>query len=166
MKARCDSIERAKAVAESLGCRALPDQRQQDTYFHCPTGRLKLRQIDGQPAQLIWYDRRDRADARSSTYFVLPVDDPAALKTLLERALGVRATVRKHRAIYLFRNARIHLDQVSGLGTFIEIEAVLEAPGEEAEGRRLVSHLRKRFGIQRHDLLSRSYSDMLENAGP
>ncbi|MGK3856667.1 class IV adenylate cyclase, partial [Enterococcus faecium] len=82
-------------------------------------GRLKLREIDGQAAVLIWYDRPDHDAARLSKYHLVPVADPAALKAALTDALGVRGEVRKRREIYLWHNVRIHLDEVAGLGSFL-----------------------------------------------
>ena len=55
LKARLASLATATAVAQEFATQRLGIQRQIDTYFGCRQGRLKLRQIDDQPAQLIAY---------------------------------------------------------------------------------------------------------------
>ena len=56
----------------------------------------------------------------------MPIAEPALLKAALTAALGVRRVVDKRREIFLADNVRIHLDDVAGLGTFLEFEAVLD----------------------------------------
>jgi adenylate cyclase class 2 len=136
-------------------------QRQVDTYFHCTNGRLKLREIDGQAAQLVWYARDDRPEAKPSDYVLVAVDDPASLNAALTSALGVRGVVEKRREIFLHHNVRIHLDQVTGLGTFLEFEAVLGPDTDDAVSAQWLQHLSSEFGLTASDLLSGSYSDML-----
>jgi len=161
LKARLDSLDRARAIAARIATQRLEDQQQVDTYFVCPHGRLKLREINSQRAELIWYDRPDQTDAKPCHYRRVPVTDPAGLKKTLAAALGIRVVVEKHREIYLFHNVRIHLDRVTGLGTFLEFEAVLGPQTAEEEGRRQVAQLRERFGIPAGDLLTGSYADLV-----
>ncbi|MDY6795707.1 MAG: CYTH domain-containing protein [Actinomycetota bacterium] len=78
-------------------------------------------------------------------------------------ALGMKAAVAKKRAVYLFRNIRIHLDRVSGLGTFVELEAVLGRGWEEAEGRVLIADLLWRFSVSEDDLVRESYCDVMDD---
>ncbi|HEV3416932.1 MAG TPA: CYTH domain-containing protein, partial [Pirellulales bacterium] len=76
-------------------------------------------------------------------------------------ALGIRVVVRKTRRIYLSQNVRIHLDEVDGLGSFLEFEAVLDAQTDDAVGQLQIEELRRQFGIAAGDLLTGSYGDML-----
>jgi len=58
--------------------------------------------------------------------------------------------------------SRIHLDEVHGLGTFLEIEVVL-ADGEAAvEGERVARELMAAFGIPESALVACAYIDLLE----
>jgi predicted adenylyl cyclase CyaB len=164
LKARCASLADARSTAERLGARLLGELQQRDTYFHCREGRLKLREIDGQTAQLISYERPNEATSRSSHYRLVPIEHPHALSAALTDTLGVRTVVEKSRVVYLYRNVRIHLDTVRGLGTFLEFEAVLDANHDAAEGHRLVDQLQREFTIRPEDLLTHSYSDMLSDA--
>jgi predicted adenylyl cyclase CyaB len=160
-KARCADLAAARAVACQLCGDASIIEQQCDTYFHVAHGRLKLREIEGQPAVLIAYRRPDTTEARTSAYRLVPVPDSASLKAALADTLGVRGTVRKRREIFLWKNVRIHLDRVEGLGDFIEFEAVLRPEEAESEGRRLLQVLVEQFLLQPAQLVGPSYSDLL-----
>src|SRR3989442_10615492 len=116
LKARCSDLEQARAAALRLGARDAGSQNQIDTYFSVPNGRLKLREIQGQRAELIWYEREDRAGARESRYHVVPISNADELKLILAAACGMRGRVIKRRQVYLYCNVRIHLDTVESLG--------------------------------------------------
>ncbi len=91
----------------------------------------------------------------------MPVADAAALKQTLAEALGIRVVVEKRREIFLHHNVRIHLDEVVGLGAFLEFEAVLNDPLEAAAGQAQVERLAARFGIDANDVIACSYSDLM-----
>ena len=161
LKCRCRDLAAAAAALAPLNPRDAGVMVQVDTYFHVPHGRLKLREIVGVRAELIWYDRTDAAEARNSDYRLTPVSHPAELAASLGAAVGVRGTVRKSRHLLLWHNVRIHLDDVAGLGTFVEFEAVM-SPGEtEAEGHRRVAQLCAVLSLTPGDRLETSYSDLL-----
>ena len=149
------------AAAEALATQRLGVQEQIDTYFRCANGRLKLRQIDGQTAQLVWYVRPSDPQPKASDYHLVPVPQPETLVAALRAAMGVVNVVRKRREIYLWHNVRIHLDDVEGLGQFLEFEAVLSPEIDEAAGRGQLEHLIAQFGIRPEDLLAGSYTDMI-----
>ena len=100
--------------------------QQTDIYYSTLRGRLKLRIPSSGAAELIYYEREDLSSARESDYHLFPVENPDLLNTLLSQALGVKIQVKKQRALYIFRNVRIHLDQVEDLGEFLEFESVLD----------------------------------------
>ncbi len=160
LKAQLGSLDRARAIAARIATQRLEDQHQVDTYFACRHGRLKLREINGQRAELIWYDRPDQMSSKPCHYRRIPVSDPAGLKDALAAALGIRVVVEKQREIYLFHNVRIHLDQVVGQGTFLEFEAVLGPDVSEAVGHQQVEQLRAQFGLAAGDLVTGSYADL------
>ena len=133
--------------------------RQTDWYFRVPTGRLKLRVVGARPdGELIAYLRPDRSAARTSEFQRLTTADAAGTRRLLERLLGLRVCVRKRREVWLYRNARIHLDTVEGLGQFVEIEVVVTEGASQA--RALMRELRAALGIRAADLIAGSYGDM------
>jgi predicted adenylyl cyclase CyaB len=161
LKARVASLAETRARAAALATEHPGIQLQTDTYFHCRQGRLKLREIEGRRAELIWYARDDQADAKQSDYRLVPVADPAALREALAAAWGVRVVVRKRREIFLHHNVRIHLDDVQGLGTFCELEAVVGGPVDDLRARAQVAELSALLGLAATDLLEGSYADLL-----
>jgi len=162
VKARVPSLAAPEQVARRLAGEMNEVQNQLDTYFVVPCGRLKLREIDGHSVQLIAYTRSDAATARPSDYTLVPISEAEKLKLALRASLGVRATVRKRRKIYLYRNVRIHLDEVDELGTFVEFEAVLDEHYDAETGHVLVAELIREFGIHAADLVENSYVDLIE----
>lgn len=161
LKARLADLNAARQIAQELATERLEDQRQIDTYFRCHDGRLKLREINGQRAELVWYRRPDRADAKQSLYSLVDVPNPLELKAALTGALGILAIVDKHREIYMYQNVRIHLDRVADLGSFLEFEAVLGNGVDAQTGYSQVLLLRDRLQIGDEDLLEGSYSDLI-----
>jgi homotetrameric cytidine deaminase len=160
------SLERALALrAEDKG-----EIVQRDTYFAGARGRLKLReqQADGTPLwdELIEYSRADSTDARTSTYRRVPVADVAALHEALDAAYGTLATVSKRRRLLLWEGVRIHLDEVEGLGSYLEFEAVAEPGSDLAGEREKVERLRREFGVLDDDLVATSYLDLVLGTEP
>lgn len=160
IKARSRDPERQRAAALELADRT---ERlvQTDTFFNISNGYLKLRRQRGAGDYLVFYRRELKKGPKSSVYTIIPVKD--ALKTLraLSRLLGVSKEVFKRRLVCHAGRARIHLDEVRGLGRFIELEVVLR-PGEgPAAGRREAARLMKLLRIRREDLLTGAYADML-----
>ena len=161
LKARLADWDKAHQVAAAVATKRLGKQHQIDTYFHCRHGRLKLRQIDGLRAELVCYARPDQEGPKPSDYQIAPIAHPETLKAALTTALGVRTVVEKRREIFLHHDVRIHLDDVVGLGQFIEFEAVLGPSLDEAAGRALIDDLMRQFGISTADLLANSYGEMV-----
>jgi adenylate cyclase class 2 len=134
--------------------------QQLDTYFTVSHRRLKLREQDDS-AELIYYERSDESIERESSYRIVPVADPEALKNALAAALGVVVAVEKSRRLLLWRNVRIHLDEVPGLGSFIELEAIADPDSDLSGEYRLIGALRETLGITDDRILAESYSDQL-----
>ena len=150
---RAGSLE----VCRSLGAEDRGVLWQRDTYFNIPMDRLKLREESPGSPHLIRYERADQFQARQSSYRVAAVEDACGTRDLLAAALGIRAVVEKRRHLFLWRHVRIHLDDVRGLGRFIEIEAVLAPDAELGRESSLLAELRERFGITDDLLCARSY---------
>src|SRR5438045_2179415 len=95
LKTRCTDVEGAKAKLRALGAVEQRAMRQVDTYFNPPRGRLKLREIEGERTELIWYEREDAAKPRGSDYVVVEVADARGMKVALGGAMGVKVVVKK-----------------------------------------------------------------------
>jgi adenylate cyclase, class 2 len=170
LKARLRDLPAARRTAAELATEPTWVEHQIDTYFHCSSGRLKLREIDGEGARLVAYFRPDDAGPKGSDYVLVPILDPEGLKRALTATLGVRAVVDKRREIYLADNVRIHLDEVTGLGAFLEFEALLGPTGQGSDlnddtGHAQLAELRRRFDLRDDDLLTGSYGEMIAAAG-
>jgi adenylate cyclase class IV len=148
-------------AALALGAEDRGTLVQRDTYFHAVTGRMKLREAPPEPAQLIGYARADRADPAVSADTIVAALDPEALGALPEQTLGVRAVVEKARRLLVWRDVRIHLDRVAGLGDFVELEAAGDAPGGPAAQEPKVSELRRALAIADEHLVARGYGDLV-----
>jgi|SRR5579871_2469811 len=159
-KARCADLQAAAAAIERLGAQFAGVLEQTDVYFPVPHGRLKLRTITGQPAVLIWYERPNETTARWSHYHLVPISDPLALRAALAAALGQRGEVRKRRELWLWHNVRIHLDDVVGLGTFVEFEAVMSADDDETTAHKRLIELAATLGLRSEDDVAGSYGDL------
>jgi predicted adenylyl cyclase CyaB len=162
IKARVRDFESLQQIAAQLSdkpCQIIP---QEDTFFNCPQGRLKLRELDPLYGQLIYYQRQDVNGPKHSEYKIFSTDDPAGLKLILTEAFGIRGIVTKVRYLYLVGQTRIHLDDVKGLGKFMELEVVLQPWQTDAEGQAIAENLMNALGIMDTDLIDSAYMDLIE----
>jgi predicted adenylyl cyclase CyaB len=158
LKARVMSPDRLRDLVRAAGGAASGVMTQVDTYFAVRSGRLKLREIGGTQAELISYERPEEEETRWSRYEKTPVAEPLRLREMLEASLGILVTVRKTRELFLAEGTRIHLDQVEGVGCFVEIEVPAVDP---AAARARMDRLRALLEIGEGDVYRRSYSDMV-----
>jgi predicted adenylyl cyclase CyaB len=161
IKARATDFEGQRLAAERLATAPGETLIQEDTFFNAAHGRLKLRQITGRASELIHYNRSDLSGPKESVYSFYHTDRPDPLNEVLTCALGVRTVVRKKRTVYLIGQTRVHLDQVDGLGEFIELEVVLD-PGQDVQsGTAVAEELMLKLGIRKQDLVANAYADLL-----
>lgn len=161
IKARVDSagpwLAKVKVFADSGPTEIFQD----DTFFACSNGRLKLRAFSTSLGELIFYRRSDNAGPKESFYSIVPTTSPDSLREVLTLSYGQIGRVRKTRTLFLADRTRIHLDRVEGLGDFIELEIML-SEGEPAEaGVKVADELLARLGIVREQLVEGAYVDLL-----
>lgn len=162
IKAKVADLEMLRRRAELIADGGPQVIHQEDIFFPCGRGRLKLRRFSDQQGELIFYRRADSPEPRESVYLILATSEPDVLAGLLSQALGVRGTVRKSRTLYWSGQTRIHLDEVEGLGKFVELEVVLEPSQSTDEGLRLARRLMEILGIEEKSLLQDAYIDLLD----
>jgi predicted adenylyl cyclase CyaB len=160
LKAACADPGSAHRTAHSIGARDEGILLQTDTYFGVPDGRLKLREIEGDRSELISYRRPNATPARTSRFEICPVEHPLEMIRLLELLFGIRCVVRKKRSLYLLGATRIHIDEVEGLGSFIEFE--IPRGDTRLNPEEMLDRLVKEFGIGEEDVIRHSYVDMME----
>ena len=165
IKARLRDPRQTRHLAEKMADTPPRILQQTDTFYRVDQGRLKLREFPDAPAELIFYRRPDQAGPKASDYTIHRTEDGSGLGALLGAALGEAGTVRKTRTLLMAGRTRIHLDEVEGLGHFLELEVVLdegESPADgEAEARRLMTALK----INEVDLIEAAYIDLLSETG-
>lgn len=165
IKARCADASFIRQFL--IGCNAdfKGMDEQTDTYFKVKNGRLKLRQGNIENS-LIFYDRENIAGPKMSNVNLFAVDHNSdLLKQLLINANGIKVVVKKKREIWFIDNVKFHIDEVEGLGSFVEIEAI------DKDGTLGLNKIKQQceyylnqFGITDENLLTHSYSDLLMNA--
>jgi adenylate cyclase class IV len=162
IKARVADPVAVERVARELTGGAEPVVLQQeDTFFPCASGRLKLRKLAPDRGELIHYHRADRAGPKTSRYTLVPTTTPHLLRDTLAAALGTVVVVKKTRRLWLVGPTRVHLDAVEGLGDFLELEVVL-APGQApSEGEAIARDLMAKLGVAAADLVEGAYADLL-----
>ena len=161
IKAKCADPDLIRRYLLSCHAQFKGVDEQTDTYFYTSHGRLKLREGNIEN-NLIFYDRPDQEGPKDSSFTLVKVEDAIGLKHALERSNGIKVVVKKRREIYYIDNVKFHIDDVPGLGSFIEIEAGnILADLSREELKQQCDHYMKEFKIKKEDLIDRSYSDML-----
>lgn len=166
IKARIPSVDALLPLAQALSDdKHLQRIHQDDSFFAVPHGRLKLRVFGDGSGELIHYLRPDATGPKLSDYVLVPVPEPDSLREALSRACGLVGRVRKHRILALVGPTRIHLDQVEGLGDFLELEVTLQDGQTEAEGTAIAHELMASLGVLPEQLLQGAYLDLLRSEG-
>jgi len=163
IKARVQDFADIKSRAEKLSDTPVEVIPQEDIFFNVEKGRLKLRILAPDNAQLIFYTRPDQEGPKRSDYHIALTSDPENLKRVLELAYGIRGVVKKTRYLYLVGQTRVHLDDVEGLGQFMELEVVMREGQSDAEGQKIAEGLMTSLGVERGDLLEGAYMDLMED---
>jgi len=165
IKARVDDFS-ALYEKVALISDVLPDIiEQDDTFFICPHGRLKLRTLSADRGELIFYQRPDQAGPKTSFYTLSETHDPDSLRETLTLAYGVAGRVIKQRTLFMLGQTRLHLDRVKGLGDYLEFEVVLDENETPEQGIAVAEDLLERLGIDRQELVDQAYVDLLNQKG-
>lgn len=165
IKARCTNATEIRNYLLEKNAQFKGVDLQTDTYFNVSNGRLKLRQGNIENS-LIYYNRENIAGPKISEVHLFQVENNSELlKAILKNANGIKVVVKKKREIYFIENVKFHIDEVEGLGNFVEIEAIDKdgSLGEEIIRQQCAFYLTQ-FGITEENLLTHSYSDLLMKA--
>ena len=161
IKARIESVALLTPRVAELASEGPLEIAQDDTFFNCAAGRLKLRAFSNDSGELIFYRRENLSGPKESFYLRSPTSSPGSLRESLSLAYGQIGRIRKYRTLFLVGRTRVHLDRVEGLGHFLELEVML-VDGEPAEqGVREAGDLMDRLGIKPSQLIEGAYLDLL-----
>jgi predicted adenylyl cyclase CyaB len=165
IKAYIESVDLLARKTAAIADQGPIEIDQDDTFFYCEAGRLKLRVLSVEEGELIFYRRPDQHGPKESYYLRSLTSTPETLRELLTQAYGQAARVQKHRTLFLVGRTRVHLDHVKFLGDFLEIEVVLEE-GEPVEaGVGEARRVMARLGIEPEQLIEGAYVDLLAQQG-
>lgn len=163
MKARCSNPSKIRhLLLQQPNIQFIGVDSQVDTYFKIPSGRLKLREGNIENS-LIYYDRENKKDAKKSDVTLYKSTEIASLKAVLVAALPILIVVEKKREIYFIDHIKFHIDTLTSLGSFLEIEVIDANDAMDiSEMRQQCERYMKLLDIQKEDLMEHSYSEMLQ----
>ena len=161
IKARVADMDALAARAAAIADSGPVDIAQDDTFFRCDNGRLKLRVFESGRGELIFYRRPDAGGPKVSFYVISPTDAPATLREALTLANGQEGRVIKHRTLFIVGRTRVHLDRVQGLGNYMELEVVLADDEATDAGMREAHELMARLQVPADCLVDGAYHDLL-----
>ncbi len=158
-KAELRDLDLARAICRRLGATPIASFEQIDTYFSVPSGRLKRRETQGEPPEYIFYERANRTRPKLSHFSIYT--ESQAQDRFGAAPLPTLVVVRKFRELFMLGSTRIHLDQVDGLGMFLEFESLVSRENNLADAHATIGSLRTHFGPSLGEPISVSYSDLL-----
>jgi len=161
IKARIENVALIAPKVAELASEGPLDLAQDDTFFRCENGRLKLRAFSNDAGELIFYRRVNQSGPKESFYLRSPTSSPENLRESLSLAYGQIGRIRKYRTLYLVGRTRVHLDRVEGLGHFLELEVQLVDDEPPEQGIREAGELMERLGIQPEQLIEGAYLDLI-----
>ncbi|MBU3918089.1 class IV adenylate cyclase [bacterium] len=161
IKASLDNVGFCLDKAKSLAGSDPEIIEQEDFFFKCDNGRLKLRFFSRQNGVLIFYQRKNDSGPKTSEYFLSETNEPEQLLQVLEKAYGLHGRVKKIRKLFLIGRTRVHIDQVESLGDFLELEVVLSENEDGETGKAEAYHLMEQFRIGNDKLIDCAYVDLI-----
>jgi predicted adenylyl cyclase CyaB len=162
IKARLTDPAAVHAAALEVATEPPAELHQHDVFYRVDCGRLKLRRFPDGPAELIRYQRPDASGPKTSDYDIYHTDEGQKLHDLLAASLGIRGEVIKVRTLIMAGRTRIHLDEVEGLGSYLELEVVLKENEDQAAGQVEAEALMEKLGVGPDDLVTGAYVDALD----
>lgn len=164
VKARIYEYDEVKSKVASIATEDPVEIIQDDTFFPCESGRLKLRSFSESSGELIFYRRANTHGPNESFYLCSPTTEPAVLRESLTMAYGQAGRVQKVRTLYMVGRTRVHLDKVKNLGEFIELEVVLTDKEKNEAGVVEANNLMEKLGIKESQLIQSAYVDLLNKS--
>lgn len=135
-KYRSPGNEKVEGSLSTLGAGRVSQERMEDVYFSRPKKAvadtdevLRLRKSDSYSEVTYKGPRMMRGQIKAREEITVGVSDPLALQRILER-LGYEESliIRKKRSTYVLGKVKVEVDDVEGLGEFVELEMLSECP--------------------------------------
>ncbi|KAI1718409.1 CYTH domain-containing protein [Ditylenchus destructor] len=161
LKARVDDVEQMESaifhLTESMGYLRFS----QDIYFDVPFGQMKLRikQPGQDRGELISYKQTNNIGPNFSESRVTEVHGVQRLRNTLALSLTELGTISKKRRIYVKENIHVNLDEVEGLGCFLDID--IHSNGRKTEEvLKQAEAVQQTLCIQNSQLIPFSYFEL------
>lgn len=159
IKIKLEDASHINSIRNSLKQYSRSVEKQIDVYYKVRKGRLKLRIINDKEGSLILYKRAEKKGKRISHYIISKTKDFRELDFILSRQFEILVKVIKKREIFVSKNVRVHLDKVSGLGNFLEIEIIYS---KLLNAKKQMKELINLLHLDEKKFIKNSYSDMLK----
>jgi adenylate cyclase class IV len=132
LKIKVLSHKKFLSILKMIGAEDRGTLKQKDIYYKVRKGLLKLR-VEKKTYTLIKYLRNEKGK-RWSNYELLLMEGKNPEKYLGE-IFKIDTIVEKKRKLFLYKNTRVHLDEVKALGKFLELETLLIGNRKDATER-------------------------------
>lgn len=160
LKAYCADPGLVRTVCSAPRTSLIESVHETDTYFAVSSGRLKLREASS-GMSLIFYKRLNSPTTRTSVFHAVPVaTDLKGLTELLDSAIGMRTVISKYRETFRLGSSLVSLDDVEGLGQFVQIRVDVSRDGDLNEALKESDKLKTILKISEADLVPWSYGDL------
>jgi len=163
-KLKVQSHEQIRERLNELGALFIDEQYQSDFYFDKPDGTLTktdrcLRIRHSQSGRtkkiiLTYKGRKQKDDFKKRTQFETKLGDSEPIEKIFnEIGYSKKLLVEKKRQSWLLNKCEVALDQVPGLGKFVEIE------GPDSQK---IHSVKKRLGLEKLKNITESYAFLLQ----
>lgn len=161
LKIILDDDKHVVKAIKKIGARFKLKMYQVDTYYNCKSGHLKIREINNKYFELIFYKRPDKSFSKISNYLVLKMkrDQVEIMKSILCEVFSEKNIIKKVRNLWIYKNTRIHIDKVEGLGNFLELETMVRKSGLKYAHKEH-NEIIKLLSLSNFKKVSKSYSDL------
>ena len=157
LKAKVEEHHGIKLILQKIRANFKELLDQTDIYYKVDSGLLKLR-IENGKYSLIRYNRDELNPDRWSNYYLVHLQGEET-QELLDSLFQIETKVHKKRELYLFKDTRIHLDSVTDLGTYIELETVVNKSTQDA--KKLFDEIVELLNLDLDNQIRSSYRDLM-----
>jgi len=151
--------ELARVILKRRGAMFVGAADHRDTYYRIPDGRLKKREADREPVEWIVYHRTDRPQPSISRFIIYSSDQ--LRERYGDRDLPEWLAFTKRREIWLMNGLRVHLDHLSELGWFCEIDALVSKTRHVVKCHEAIADIRQTLAPSLGGMIATSYADLI-----
>lgn len=159
--------EVARRKLKELGAHSIGAEKQMDIYYNAPHRNLAetdetLRIRFGKDMSLTYKGPKLDKMSKTREEIVVSIADVDQTSAIL-KALGFDevARIAKHREVYRLDDFMIMIDNVFGLGIFMEIEASVPKDSDYRSAQDRIFELVDRLGLKKEDTIRESYLELI-----